>query len=192
VVRLFVLAPRGLPLVALASLSMLACSPNEPSFRGVRRARGTAEEPAPREPERAPAPSRPMAAEPSREGWNDAQIEWVSHEDAVARARREGRPMMVVMHADWCGHCRNYAHVFEDARIVERSRRMLMVRLDVDEEPAIAARYAADGTYVPRTYFVGADGTVLDVGASNPRDRHFFDEHDPSSLLAGMDAALAR
>jgi thiol:disulfide interchange protein len=133
-----------------------------------------------------------MAAEPSREGWNDAQIEWVSHEDAMARARREGRPMMVVMHADWCGHCRNYAHVFEDARIVERSRRMLMVRLDVDDEPELAARYAADGTYVPRTYFVGADGAVLDVGASNPRYRHFFDEHDPSSLLAGMDAALTR
>jgi thiol-disulfide isomerase/thioredoxin len=183
-VRPLVMAP-----LVIASLAVVACSPSEPTFRRVR---GSAPAPAAEAPRVAPAPSRPMAAEPSREGWNDAQIEWISHEDAMARARREGRPVMVVMHADWCGHCRNYAHVFEDARVVERSRRMLMVRLDVDDEPQLVARYAADGTYVPRTYFVGVDGTVLDVGASNPRYRHFFDEHVRSSLLAGMDAALTR
>ncbi|MFO0715147.1 MAG: thioredoxin family protein [Sandaracinus sp.] len=183
------LVARSLVIASLgvASLSVLACAPSEPRFRGTGHGRTDERAAAP-----TPAPRRPMAAEPSREGWNDAQIDWVSHEDAVARARRERRPVMVVMHADWCGHCRNYMHVFEDARIVERSQRMLMVRLDVDEEPEVAALYASDGTYVPRTYFVGPDGAVLDVGASNPRYRHFFDEHDPSSLLAGMDAALAQ
>jgi protein-disulfide reductase (glutathione) len=166
--------------VALGACVVLisACSPSEPTFRGSAGGGAVA--------------ARPVAGEPSREGWNDAQIDWISHEDAMARARRDGRPVMVVMHADWCGHCRNYAHVFEDARIVERSRRMLMVRLDVDAEPELASRYARDGTYVPRTYFVGADGRILDVDARRPRYQHFFDENDPASLLAGMDAALAR
>jgi len=179
-----------LRLLLLAPLVLFACSPNEPTFRGTRAAPRPPEQVAPRG---RLAPAEPVrAAEPSREGWNDAQIAWVSHEDALRRARSEGRPVLVVMHADWCSHCRNYAHVFEDARIVERARRILMVRLDVDAEPELAARYTADGTYVPRTYFLGADGQILDLDANRPRYRYFFDEHDPSSLLAGMDAALAR
>ncbi len=167
-----------LPLVVL-----VACSSREPRFRGAARTRAA---------EPAAATARPRAPEPSREGWNVAQIDWVSHDDALRRARLEGRTVCVVMHADWCGHCRNYAHVFEDPRIVDRSERLLMVRVDVDAEPEIASRYAADGGYVPRTYFLAPDGSVLDIDAHRERYRHFFDEHDPSSLLAGMDAALAR
>jgi protein-disulfide reductase (glutathione) len=97
------------------------------------------------------------------------------------------------MHADWCPHCRNYSHVFEDPRIVARARQMEMVRVNVDHEPDVANRFQLDGTYVPRTYFVAADGTPInEIDAHRPRYRYFYDERDPGSLLAAMDAALAR
>jgi len=142
----------------------------------------------------APAPAAaPGAAEPSREGWNDAQIDWLPYEEGLARARSEGRPVLLVMHADWCVHCRNYSHVFEDPRIVERARELVMIRIDVDDEPDAASRYTLDGGYVPRTYFLGPDGTTrTDVDARRARFRYFYDESDPASLLAAMETALAR
>jgi thiol:disulfide interchange protein len=165
--------------LALATLAV-ACSPTEPTFRVSASART---------PE---VPSFTAAAEPSRDGWNRAQIDWVTHEEAMRRAAVDRQPVCVVMHADWCGHCHNFMHVFEDPRIVERAQRMHMVLLDVDAEPAIASRYATDGGYVPRTYFVEASGSIMNVDAHRPRFQHFFHESDPTSLLSGMDEALAQ
>jgi thiol-disulfide isomerase/thioredoxin len=138
-----------------------------------------------------PAPIAPPTTPPSRDGWNEAQIHWESYADGLARARRESRPVLLVMSATWCGHCRTYSHVFEDARVVERAQRFVMVHVDQDAERDIAARYVLDGQYVPRTYFLGPDGGPMAVTATNPRFRYFYDEHDPASLVAGMDAALA-
>lgn len=141
----------------------------------------------------APAPSAPIAGEPSRDGWNTAQIAWLPYEAGLARARAENRPIVLVMHAGWCGHCRTYSHVFEDPRIVERARSLVMVRIDTDAEPDIARRYQIDGGYVPRTFFLAPDGTVrAEIDARRPQYRYFFDESDPSSLLAAMDIALGR
>ena len=168
--------------LALATLAV-ACSPTEPTFRVSASART---------PEVPTASSFRAAAEPSRDGWNRAQIDWVTHEEAMRRAGTDHQPVCVVMHADWCGHCHNFMHVFEDPRIVERAQRMHMVLLDVEAEPAIASRYATDGGYVPRTYFVAASGSITNVDAHRPRFPHSFPESDPTSLLSGMDEALAQ
>jgi uncharacterized protein YyaL (SSP411 family) len=133
------------------------------------------------------------AAQPSLEGWNRAQIDWVTYDQAIARARTEHKPICVVMHADWCPHCHNYAHVFEDPRVVARAREMLMVLLNVDEQPQVASRFQLDGPYVPRTYFLAPDGNAMaDIDAHRPQYRYFFAERDPSSILGAMEAALAR
>ena len=176
---------------ALFAAMTVACQPPAPAVVQGPRGEGAALAPAvPTPPTR---PARAGAPEPSREGWNRAQIDWISYDAAIARARTEHKPIVLVMHADWCPHCHNYAHVFEDPRIVEQSRHMLMVLLDVDESPQVANRFQIDGGYVPRTYFVGADGNAMaDIDAHRPQFRYFFDERNPTSLLGGMQAALAR
>ena len=133
------------------------------------------------------APSAPANGE-----WNSDEIRWLDYDAGLARARAEGKPICLVMHADWCPHCHTYARVFDDARVVAQSRRLIMVRVNVDQVPAVATRYSVDGTYVPRTYFLRSDGTVLErVDAHRERFRYFFDENDPGSILGGMIAALA-
>lgn len=194
-------------LVVLFALAFPACTPSGPSFRPARdreaRAPIAVAEPVPdlappSAPAPAPAPAPPSpspspAAEPSRDGWNTAQIDWQPYEAGLARARAENRPVVVVMHADWCVHCRNYSHVFEDPRIVERARSLVMVRVDTDAEPDVARRFQLDGGYVPRTYFLAPDGTVrAEIDARRPQYRYFFHESDPTSLLAAMDTALGR
>ena len=99
--------------------------------------------------------------------------------------------MCLVVYTGWCPHCRNFSHVFDDERVVAHARDFVMVRIDADAEPTIAEQYAKDGGYIPRTYFIAPDGTVDPaVHAPRPRYQYFYDERDPSSLLAGMDAAL--
>jgi len=68
-----------------------------------------------------------------------------------------------------------------------------MIRLDKDKNGAVSGKYAPDGDYIPRTLFLTADGT-LDPDIHAPRDkyRYFYDEHDPKSVLAAMDAALKK
>jgi thioredoxin-like negative regulator of GroEL len=132
------------------------------------------------------------AAAASTEDWNAAQIAWQTFDTGSARARAEHKPMCLVFFADWCPHCRNYAHVFEDPRVVDRARNMIMVHVNVDEAPDVAARYAIDGAYVPRTYFLSSDGTpIAGIDAQRDRFRYFFDEHDPAGLLTAMASALA-
>ena len=71
--------------------------------------------------------------------------------------------VMVDFWAEWCGPCRAIAPVLED--VAEASEgRVTLLRVNVDENPGLAARYGVRS--IPTILFV-ADGTVVDrvVGA---------------------------
>ncbi len=141
----------------------------------------------------APAPLAPRAKDAKEENWNDAQISWQSYEAGMALAKTAKKPVCLVFYTGWCPHCRNYSRVFQDPRIVARARDFIMIRVNPDDESAIGDKYAPDGSYVPRTFFLAPDGALLaDVHAPRPKFLHFYDESDPASLLGGMDAALSK
>ena len=141
----------------------------------------------------APAPAAPRGNGAKGEDWNDAQIAWTTYEAGMARAKAENKPVCLVFFTSWCPHCRNYANIFKDPRIVTRARDFVMIRVNPDDESAIGDRYAPDGSYVPRTFFLAPDGALMaDVHAQRPKFLHFYDESDPASLLGGMDAALRK
>jgi len=100
---------------------------------------------------------------------------------------------MLVVFTEWCPHCTNYSKLFHEPEVVEKSRQFVMVRVDKDKEPEISRQHAPDGEYIPRTYFLSPDG-VLDPALDAKRDkyRYFYNESDPTEVLAGMDAALAK
>jgi thiol:disulfide interchange protein len=137
----------------------------------------------------ATAPPRP-AAPANGEGWNAAQIDWQSYEVGLKLAKTTKKPVCLVFFTSWCPHCKNFSHVFDDPRVVTRAHDFVMIHLDADAEEAVASKYALDGSYIPRTFFLAPDGTVDDsIHAPRPRSRYFYDEHDPSALLAAMDTA---
>ncbi|HYD47837.1 MAG TPA: thioredoxin family protein [Terriglobales bacterium] len=124
--------------------------------------------------------------------WNDTGIAWKGYEAGLAEAKTEGKPVMLVFYTEWCPHCTAYSKVFHDKELVELSGKFVMIRIDKDKEPAISRKYAPDGEYIPRTYFLQSDGTLLaNVTEQRPQFKYFYNENDPQAVMRSMKAVLA-
>jgi len=124
--------------------------------------------------------------------WNDGGISWRSYEEGLKEAKEQKKPICLVFYTDWCPHCTNYSRVFHDPRIVEKSKSFVMIRLNKEQNAELSKKYSPDGEYIPRTYFLASDGTLNEsLTEQRPSYKYFYSENQPSSLLRGMDAALA-
>lgn len=66
-----------------------------------------------------------------------AQAQFVNYsESAFAAAQREGRTIIVDVHADWCPTCRAQAPILNELRSDPRLADALFVRVDFDTERA--------------------------------------------------------
>ena len=125
--------------------------------------------------------------------WNDAQIKWQPYEQGLAAAKKDKKPICLVFYTEWCPHCSNYSKVFHDPKVVEQSKSFVMIKLDKDDHNDISKKFAPDGEYIPRTYFLSSDGTLdADLHTPRPQFKYFYDEHKPDSLLAGMEKAAKK
>jgi len=125
--------------------------------------------------------------------WNDDGIAWRPYEAGLEEAKKAKKPICLIFFTEWCPHCQNYSKVFHDPEVVEESKRFVMIRLDNGKNREIGKKYAPDGGYIPRTFFLSSDGKI-DPEIHTPRSsyKYFYDEHDPKSVLAGMRAAVAK
>jgi protein-disulfide reductase (glutathione) len=122
--------------------------------------------------------------------WNDSGIAWKGYDEGLAEAKSSNKPVCLIFYTDWCPHCANYSKVFHDPAVVDLSKNFVMIHLNKDKETATSAKYAPDGEYIPRTFFLKSDGTLLDITAPRPEYKYFYDEHDPASVMASMKKAL--
>jgi len=137
------------------------------------------------------SPAAPFDFETSPQDWNPRGIAWREHATGLAEARSSGKPVMLIMHAEWCGPCHNYARIFYAPEVVELARRFVMILVDSDRDQGANQRYATDGTYLPRTYFLDPTGQHrTQLAGDHPRFRYFFDQRDPRTTVAAMRLAL--
>jgi protein-disulfide reductase (glutathione) len=124
--------------------------------------------------------------------WNDAAIAWQDYDKGLAAAKEAKKPICLVFFTEWCPHCTNYSKVFHDPKVVAASKQFVMIRLDKDKNVELSKKYAPDGQYIPRTFFLRADGT-LDPELKAPRDRfvYFYDENNPLASPAPGRSRLA-
>jgi len=125
--------------------------------------------------------------------WNDGGIAWRPYEDGLAAAKKEKKPICLIVFTEWCPHCKNYSGVFHDPKVVDEAKKFVMIHVDKDKNPDVSKQYAPDGEYIPRTLFLASDGK-LDPTIHAPRDhyQYFYDERDPASVLAGMSEAAKK
>ena len=125
--------------------------------------------------------------------WNDTGVKWQAYEEGLATAKKESKPVCLVFYTDWCPHCTNYSKVFHDPNVVEMSKQLVLIRLNKDHNAEVSSKYAPDGEYIPRTYFLNANGELqADVHEQRPNYKYFYNESDPAGVLRGMDEALKK
>ncbi len=123
--------------------------------------------------------------------WNDGGIEWRSYADGLAEAKKSSKPVLLIFFTEWCPHCTKYSGLFHDEKVVAKAKDFVMIRLDKDKEAELSGKYAPDGQYIPRTFFLSPSGDVLSsIKAPREKYQHFFNPQESGELLAAMDSAL--
>jgi FKBP-type peptidyl-prolyl cis-trans isomerase 2 len=88
-------------------------------------------------------------------------IEWNDNYDAgLARAKQEGKPVFLMLHADWCSWCKkSFSETFPDPRISALKDRFVWVRINSDKELKYKQQFGQDG--FPMMVLLNSDGSVL-------------------------------
>lgn len=122
-------------------------------------------------------------------GWNETGINWMSYDEGLASAKQTGKPIMVQLKSENCGACRALAKTFHSSKIESASQNLTMIMIDTAKQKVLAGKYNIDGGYIPRTFFLDADGNILPgserFGVSR-NYRYFFSAGAPGRLTGAM------
>lgn len=122
--------------------------------------------------------------------WNGGEIDWKDVGPGIQESTRTGKTVVMLFHASWCASCKRYRQVWKDPAVVEASRKLVMILVDVDSEPTANGAFSPDGTYVPRTIFYSPEGDVMtDLRGKDPEYPHTVNLDDPAELRTLMQKA---
>ncbi len=109
-------------------------------------------------------------------------------ETVLARGMAEGKVTVIYFTADWCGWCRKLeTSAFVDPDVIRAAEPFVFAKVDVDEEPQVAAIFGAFG--LPSFYMINARGELLDQrnGYLTPTDlKQWLDESAGKALAPGV------
>jgi thiol:disulfide interchange protein len=116
-------------------------------------------------------------------------IAWTYDVDkGLAQAKKDGKPVMIDFMAEWCPPCRAMEDsTFGDSAVVKKASAFVPVRIDIDKQREVAAKYGAlarkyGGIGIPNILFLSPGGGKI---------KHIVGYYGPNRLVAAMDSALA-
>lgn len=138
-------------------------------------------------------PAVPTAgAKPSKEVHWNAPIAWTDYAVGLAKAKAEKKPVLLFVYADWCPKCRAWGDAFNDPELLELSKKIIMVKQDQQQAAPWLQEFASKGRYVPRVFFLKADGTFDEgITSGHARFPYFYPAQQVETLKAAIRKALA-
>jgi FKBP-type peptidyl-prolyl cis-trans isomerase 2 len=93
---------------------------------------------------------------------NTKPVEWIEdHETGLTRAKKEGKPIFLVLYADWCGWCKKtLAESIPDPRVSRFRDKFVWMKLNSDKETKYKQMYGQNG--FPMMVLLRPDGTVAE------------------------------
>lgn len=81
--------------------------------------------------------------------------------DAIAKARKEGRPVVVDFWAEWCVPCERLKKVtMADPKVAKVLEGVEVIFVDLDKHPELAKAFGVKS--IPDVFFINAEGAVVD------------------------------
>jgi thioredoxin-related protein len=89
-------------------------------------------------------------------------MQWAtSLDEALGRARKEKKLVLVDFYTDWCGWCKRLdSDVFAKESFLAAAAGVVGVKVNAEREPALQRKYRV--TSYPRLFFLGPDGAILE------------------------------
>ena len=124
----------------------------------------------------------PAAAEPAATpaaASDGPHVEWTPwQEGALRKAAAAGEPVLLYFGATWCIECRTWkAQIFTNPEVVEASKGMARIYVDMSQAPEGAKRQFSDtyrGTNPPAVIVFGRDGRVVTAYRDPPSPEAFL------------------
>jgi thiol-disulfide isomerase/thioredoxin len=80
--------------------------------------------------------------------------------EALARAKKENKPLVVDFYADWCGPClKMLKTTFPDPEVAALLKKCVFLKVDTDEHPELAKSFGVVG--LPDTRFFALGGSEV-------------------------------
>jgi thioredoxin len=124
------------------------------------RTQGAESGPIAQAPQTATAPPT-SEAEKTTQSATPKAIKWEKNlNDALARARKTQKPVMIDFFATWCGPCKMLdTEIYPAAPVVQEAQNFVSVKVDVDKEKSLAMKYQIQA--MPTIVFLDATGREI-------------------------------